>query len=652
MSETDVQRPDDATAGRLDGSALRALAQSPRALAVWALALLLAGFHLHTATYGIAAPYTQRGTHLLGLLLICYAMGMGHDGRGRSLARLSDLVLFAATAAVAAYLWFAFDPRLVLERGIAGPTRADLVVGVLLMALVLEGTRRSVGLPIVLVAVAFLLYGLAGPYMPDIISHRGYSLDRLTTYLVWSTSGIFGTPVAVSATFVILFIMLGALMDKLGAGALFIDLAVALTGRLRGGPALTAVVGSALMGSVNGSSVSNVVTTGTFTIPLMRRTGYRPEFAAGVEAVASTGGQIMPPIMGAGAFVMAEMLGVSYASVALMALIPALLYFLSIGLMVYFEARRLDMPRLDRDALPDVRQVLARGFHLLLPLALLIYALVFAHLSPIIAGVVAIVSLVGIASLATLLRERRLPWREVLEALRLGVVTAVPVALACASAGIVIGVISMTGLGVRFTQIIIDLSSGMLWLGAILTMIACIVLGMGLPTTAAYIITAVLGAPALAKLGVPLVSAHMFIFYFAIVSFITPPVGLSSYAAAGVARTNPITTSVVAFKLGIAGFIVPYVILYSPAILLQGSPWAIAVVSLTAVLGVTALAAAIVGWFLVPLNGLLRVLFALGAVALIHPDPVYALAGVIPMLGVLASRAVGRKGRSTAPARP
>lgn len=600
-------------------------------VAIWGLGLLLAAFHLYTAATGLQSAYIQRGVHLIGVLLICFALAY-RSYAGKPLKQGLGLIFFGLISAIGVYLVFALTSDQIIGRGISGPSEIDFYVGLALMALVLEATRRSIGLPIVLVAICFLLYGLAGPYMPEFISHRGYSLERLTGYLVWSTNGIFGTPIAVSATFVIIFIIFGSLMDKLGAGKMFIDLAIALTGRLRGGPALTAVIGSAMMGSINGSSVSNVVTTGAFTIPLMKKTGYRAEFAAGVEAVASTGGQIMPPIMGAAAFVMAEMLGISYTDVALMALIPAILYFVSVGLMVYFEARRLDIPSIPKEELPNLRQVLATGFHLLLPLLILVYVLVFQQLSPIISGVIATVSLVSIASLFTLFREQRLPWREVIEGLRDGVVTAVPVALACATAGIVIGVISMTGLGVRFTQFIIDFSSGMLWLAAGLTMVACIVLGMGLPTTAAYIITAVLGAPALAEFGVPVQAAHMFIFYFAIVSFITPPVGLSAYAAAGVAGTNPISTSKTAFVLGLAGFVVPYMIIYSPALILIGSVSSIVIVSITALLGVTSMAGALVGWFFRPLNWAWRLSMLVGAIALIQPNPAFALVGVLPML--------------------
>ena len=583
---------------------------------IWVLGLGLAGFHLYTAGHGVLSPLHQRSMHLMGLLLICFLVYGTKPGRKGAAPDILSWVLFLASAGMAAYLIQALQPQAVLERGIMGPTQTEAWLGAGLALLVLEATRRSVGLPIVLVAAAFLLYGLAGPYLPEFIAHKGYDVERLVSYLIWTTEGLFGIPLAVSATFVIIFIMFGAFLDKLGAGGFFIDLALALTGRVRGGPALSAVVASGFMGSISGSSVSNVVTTGAFTIPLMRRTGYKPLFAGAVEAVASTGGQIMPPVMGAGAFVMAEMLGVSYAKIALAAAIPALLYFLSVGLMVYFEAARNNLEIIGPDQVPPIKETLRKGCHLLIPLGLLIYLLVIEHLSPMLAGLYSIIALVTVASLFSLIRERRIPWREILEALRHGAVTAVPVALACAAAGLVIGVVSLTGLGVRFTQFIVGFSGGVLWLAAGLTMI----LGMGLPTTAAYIITAILGVPALEKLGVDPLAAHMFIFYFAIISFITPPVAISAYAASAISGANAMKTGMMSFQLGLAGFIVPFLFIYSPSILLQGS-WAQALPNtLSAVLGVAALAGGLRGWFLVDLNWWQRLFFLGAAGALIAPS--------------------------------
>jgi TRAP transporter 4TM/12TM fusion protein len=576
---------------------------------IWVTAVGLSSFHLYTAFYGVLSPLHQRSIHLLGLMIISFLAYKLHAGASNLTLSYFDWLLTLVSVGLGIYFLWAFRPDFVLERGIMGINQTEVWMGLLLMAIILEGARRTVGLPIVLVALAFLAYGLFGPYLPDFLAHKGYSLSRLVSYLVWSTEGIFGIPIAVSSTFVIVFIIFGAFLDRLGAGNFFINMALALTGRQRGGPALTAVLASGLMGSISGSSVSNVVTTGTFTIPLMKRTGYTPLFAGAVEAVASTGGQIMPPVMGAGAFVMAELLGTSYVHVAIAAAIPATLYFLSIGFMVYFQARHRDLGVLEAEQIPSARNTLRKGFHLLVPLAVLIYLLVIRQLSPMRAGFFAIMALIITASIFILIREKRFPWRAILQSLEQGAVTAVPVALACASAGIVIGVVSLTGLGVRFTQMVIHLSGGILWLAAVLTMIACIILGMGLPTTAAYIITAILGVPALMDLGVPPIAAHMFIFYFAIISFITPPVAISAYAASGIAGTNAMKTGFESFKLGLAGFIVPFLIIYSPSIVLEGSAWSTIVDSFTAVLGVSALAGGLIGWFMMDLPLWARLIF-------------------------------------------
>jgi TRAP transporter 4TM/12TM fusion protein len=614
---------------------------------VFTVAVGLACFHLYTAAFGVLSPLYQRGVHLLGLMFLCFMLNRARGGAKGSRPGALDWGLALAAGAMAVFLLKAFAPEAVLERGIMGPTELEIWLGAGLVVLILEGTRRSVGMPIVLVAAAFLAYGVLGPWMPEFLAHKGYGVERLVSYLVWTTEGVFGIPIAVSATFVIVFIIFGAFLDKLGAGNFFIQLALALTGRRRGGPALTSVVASGLMGSISGSSVSNVVTTGTFTIPLMKRTGYSPLFAGAVEAVASTGGQIMPPVMGAGAFVMAELLGTSYAHIALAAAIPAVLYFTSVGLMVYFEAQRKQLRVMEPGEVPRAAESLKKGWHLIIPLAVLVYLLVVRQLSPMLAGFYAICTLVVTASLFILWREKRLPWREILAALEHGAITAVPVAMACASAGLVIGVVSLTGLGVRFTQMVIHLSGGVLWLGGLLTMVACIILGMGLPTTAAYIITAVLGVPALTDMGVSPLQAHMFIFYFAIISFITPPVAISAYAASGIAGTNAMKTGFASFKLGLAGFIVPFLFLYSPSIVLEGSVGAIILNSLTALLGVAALAGGLMGWFGIRLSPWLRLVFMASAVALIVPNLLASAVGVVPLA---AAAAVGVARRERTPA--
>jgi len=602
------------------------------AAVVWSLGLALAGFQLYTAAHGVLSPLLQRSLHLFGLTLL--SLWLGGDSRREISACPSwrEVPWIALAAGLGCFFLLSISPEQVLERGIAGPTTIEIWAGAALLVLILEATRRAVGLPIALVALAFILYGYLGPYLPWFLAHKGYDTGRLVSYLVWSTEGVFGIPLMVSASFVAVFILFGSLLNSLGAGRLFSDLALALTGRHTAGPAQAAVLGSALMGSISGSSVSNVVTTGTFTIPLMRRTGLEARFAGAVEAVASTGGQLMPPVMGAAAFVMAELLGVSYARVALAAALPALLYFLSLGLMLHFRARRLGLKPARLDELPRARKVLARGWHLLIPLAVLVHLLVVEQLSPMRAGFFSILALVFTASAAELLRGRPLPWRQVLEGLVAGMRVAAPVALACAAAGVVIGVVSLTGLGVRFTQLVVQLSGGVLWLAALLTMLACLVLGMGLPTTAAYIITAVLGAPALIKLGVAPLAAHMFILYFAIISFITPPVAISAYAAAGISGASPLGTGLTAFRLGLAGFLVPFLFIYSPELLLLGGWGGLPLRLAGALLGVTALAAGLEGWLGRRLGWGGRLCLLLAAVALVWPGVWARLCGGLTIL--------------------
>lgn len=494
------------------------------------------------------------------------------------------------------------------------------MIGLAILVLVLEGTRRTVGLPIVFVALFFIVYAIFGRYMPSIISHKGYSIWRLVDNLVWTTQGIFGIPIAVSSTFVIIFILFGSMLDKLGAGSFFINFAYALTGHRKEGPAQTAVIASGFMGSISGSSVSNVVTTGAFTIPLMKKTGYSAEYAGAVEAVASTGGQIMPPVMGAASFVMADMLGVPYYRIALAALIPALLYFLSVSFMVNFQASKKGLKGVDKKDLPSAKKVLKDGYYVAIPLIALVYFLFIRMYSPMRAGVFTIFVLIGVSFFWTFIREKKFLTRELIDSLINGAKIAVPVAMACASAGIVIGIVSLTGLGVRFTQLIISLSGGHLFPALLLTMLSCLILGMGLPTTAAYIITSVLAVPALSSMGVPTLAAHLFILYFAIISFITPPVAISAFAASGIAGSDSMKTGFTAFRIGIAGFIVPFLFVYSPSLIFIGSWWSIIIYTIKAIVGVFLLAGFLEGWFFKQLLPIFpRLILGASAVFLIFP---------------------------------
>ncbi|NQU03194.1 MAG: TRAP transporter permease [Syntrophaceae bacterium] len=470
----------------------------------------------------------------------------------------------------------------------------DVTMGTIMVILVLEASRRSTGVAVPIVAIVFICYALFGPYLPDILAHKGYSIKRISTYLALSTDGIFGVPIGVSANFILLFILYGALLRKTGAGQFFTDVAFALTGWTRGGPAKAAVASSTFFGMISGSSVANTVTTGSFTIPLMKRTGYPAHFAAGVEASASTMGQIMPPIMGAAAFIMAEFLSIPYYKVCIAAAIPATLAFFSTFMQVHFRAVALGLSGLPKSDLPRIRTAFAEGWHHIFSIFLLIYFLM-GNFSPERAVFWAIVATV-ISSFITSMIRKQSPrdfFMLILDGLKEGATGAVEVAAACAAAGIIIGCITMSGLGIKFSSLVVDASMGHLYLALPFTMIACIFLGMGVPTTAQYIIISSLVAPALVQMGVIPIAAHLFILYFGTRADITPPVALAAYAGAGIAKSDPWKTGVSAFQLGIAGFIIPFMFIYAPELLLIGSAWKILTTFLTATLGIVCLAAGV-----------------------------------------------------------
>jgi TRAP transporter 4TM/12TM fusion protein len=481
----------------------------------------------------------------------------------------------------------------------------------LALLVVLELARKTTGWGLVVVALLALVYAVSGPYLPGFLAHRGYGFTRLMEHLYLSTEGIWGVPLGVSADFVYLFVLFGALLDMAGGGALLIGLADRATGWTRGGPAKTAALASALMGSLSGSAVANVVTTGTFTIPLMRRAGFKPFFAGAIEAAASTGGQLMPPVMGAGAFILATWTNIPYPRVAVAAIVPALLYYVALLMAIHFRAGRMG---LEGGRFRTREPVLSR-LHLLLPLGFVILFLAMGR-SPMRAAFWGVVTALGVSFLS---RETR-PTPERLEkALLAAGAGAVQVAAACAAAGIVVGVASLTGIGLRMSELIVTLSHGNLFLALLLTALGSIVLGMGLPTTAAYVVLAALGAPALIQLGVPVLAAHLFIFYFGCISNVTPPVSLAAYAASGIAGSAPLKTAWTAMVLASAGFLVPFMFVYGPPLLLVGSIGEIVLVVGTAVAGVTALAGATMGYVRGRLAAWERVLLGAGAVALIFP---------------------------------
>jgi len=596
---------------------MRLLARPGRLLVV-TVAAAAAMFHLWAAGVAPFTALVQRPLHLLFMAVLGFlGLGVVETRQGRAMdeeprSRLSPVFArwIPIAAATFACVYIAVEHESLVRRSGAA-TGLDLVAGAVALLVVLELARRATGAGLVVVALAALAYAWAGPYLPGVLAHRGYAPRRIIEHLYLGAEGVWGIPLGVSADFVYLFVLFGAVLEASGGGALLIALASRVAGRMRGAPAMTATVASALMGSLSGSAVANVVTTGSFTIPLMKRAGFRPHFAAAIEAAASTGGQIMPPIMGAGAFILATWTGIPYARVALAALVPAVLYYAALFAAIHFRAVRMQLPR--GGALRG-EPVLDR-LHLLLPL-LVIVALLATGRSPMRAAFWAVVS----AAATALLRRSTRPGRAaVTDAVVRGAESTVQVAAACATAGIVVGVASLTGIGLRMSDLIVTLSGGNLMAALLLTAAGSIVLGMGLPTTAAYVVLAALGAPALVALGVPLLAAHLFIFYFGCFSNVTPPVALAAYAAGGLAGASPMRTAFTAMALATTGFIVPFMFVYGPPLLLEGPPLQVAAAILTALVGVSGLAAAVIGYARRPLVHWERIAMAACACLLIFP---------------------------------
>jgi TRAP transporter 4TM/12TM fusion protein len=591
------------------------------------LAIAASLYHLFYAYFHPFFALDHRSLHLMFmfiLLFTLYPFSRKHSPQKR--VSIFDLIFITASAGIC--LWIFFNSSAILNRaGAFAP--ADVVVGTAFILIVLEAARRATGWAVPMIAMVFILYAYLGPYLPDFIAHKGYSLKRISTYLSLSMDGIFSIPIGVSANFILLFILYGAIMRKTGAGQFFTDVAFALTGGARGGPAKAAVVSSTFFGMISGSSVANTVTTGSFTIPLMKKTGYPSHFAAGVEASSSTMGQIMPPIMGAAAFIMAEFLGISYIKVCIAAAIPATLSFFATFMQVHFRAVTLGLKGLPKESLPSIKQAVARGWYHMFSIFLLIGFLV-KNFSPERAVFWAIVTSVACSFIMTLIRKESLRdfGKNILEAFKEGSLGAVKVAAACAAAGIIIGSITMSGLGIKFSSYVVDISGGHLFLALPFTMIACIFLGMGVPTTAQYIIISSLVAPALVNMGVLAIGAHLFVLYFGTRADITPPVALAAYAGAGIAQSDPWKTGVAAFQLGIAGYIIPFMFVYSPELLLIGSFPKIILAIITAIIGIYSLAAAVQKCWIIRATWYEMILLFMVAFLMIQPGLVTDISGL------------------------
>ncbi|MEW6661783.1 MAG: TRAP transporter permease [Bacillota bacterium] len=584
------------------------------------LAIGIAFSAIYAAKFGPPFPAWQYRALFVGLMAIL-AFYYYPFRKGR-LSYLMDVVPFLLAVATTAYMFFQY-PSSEFRGG--NPSQWDLIFGTILIFLIIEGCRRSNGWPMALVAGFFVCYIFIGPYLPGLLGHRGFRFVKMVDYMFLSTMGIFSELVNIGATILLLFILFGSFLVKSGIGQFFINLACSLMGRLPGGPALVAVLSSAMMGTVTGNGAANVTITGSFTIPLMKKVGYRKEFAGAVEAVASQGGQIMPPIMGASAFIMADYIGVPYIRIAAMALIPAILYFLTAGIVIYLEALKSGLHGMQSHEIPRLGTVMLRGWYMLTPLILIVALLIFGY-SPMLAGFWAIVSCVVLSWFNF---SNRINFLGILETLENGAKSAVSVIMAVSAAGIIVGSVIMTGLGIRFSRLAIELSGGELVPLLILVMIASIILGMGMPTVSAYVILAMLAAPALVKLDVPVIAAHLYVFYFGIISGITPPVAITAYIAAGIAGGDATKTAWEATRIGVAGFIVPYMFIFNNELLLQGAAPEIIQVAITSLIGITCFAIAIQGWLLRSANIVQRLIMFVVAVLMINRGTVTDIIGAV-----------------------
>ncbi|MDR2175813.1 MAG: TRAP transporter permease [Synergistaceae bacterium] len=571
-------------------------------------------YHFVTSYWGTPVVLKHRSLHVGMMLVLGFVMYP--FGKTKNITWF-DWLLIALSIAVPLYVWT--DYLGIVERA-GRPNTPDLIAATVLVLLVLESSRRMSGWALPILSIIFIAYGVNGPRglydiaMP-MFGHRGYTWLQLSNHFFANTEGIYGSSVSVAASYIFLFILFGAVMGKCGMGAFFNDLAMALAGHTKGGPAKVSVISSGLLGSINGSAVANVVTTGAFTIPLMKKTGYSKEFAGAVEASASVGGQLLPPVMGAAAFIMAEILSVPYSSIIIHAAIPALLYYLGIIIQVQLRAGKLGLLGLPRDQLPKAWSVIKDKGHLLIPIAILLYLLLFSGTTVIYSAVLTIVATVIVACLRP---ATRMSFKDLCDAFAEGARSTVPVAMACACVGIIVGAISKTGFGLTIADAIISLGKQSLLLTLIFTMVTCMILGMGVPSIPAYIITATIGARALAALGIPDMAAHMFAFYFAMFANLTPPVALAAFAAAGLSGGDPMKTGFAAVKLALAGFIVPYMFIYSPQLLLIDTSFLEGVrVSVGACVGVFMIATAVEGYLFTTLHPILRVISFVGALCLI-----------------------------------
>lgn len=602
------------------------------------LAIVMSIFHLYTAAFGLMMPIQQRSTHLAFVLVLVFLLYPATSKSNPNKPTIIDWGLAGLSILATANISYRFYD-LASSGGRYIPS--DIYFGILLTLLVIEAARRTMGNILPIMSIIFIIYGFLGRYVPGPLMHSGFSYNRIVQHLYLTTEGIFGQILGVSSTYIFMFILFGAFLTATGMGDFFNDFAMSIAGHKRGGPAKVSVLSSAFMGTINGSTSANVVTTGSFTIPMMRRMGYSATFAGAVEAAASSGGQIMPPVMGAAAFIIADTLAMPFVDLLAAAFIPALLYFSGIWVMVDLRASKLGLQGLPKDQLPKFIDVMRNRGHLLIPIIAIVYMLVKGY-NALYAAFWGIVFSVVVSAFN---KDTRLKIKTLLIALEKGALSAIPVAAACAIIGIVIGITSLTGAALTLGSAVLKLSGGYLLSTLILTMFVAIIMGMGLPSTAAYVLTSAVAAPALIKIGVLPLAAHLFVFYFGILSTITPPVAIGAYAAAGIAGTNPNETGWTAIKLALAGFIVPYCFAYSPGMLiLPANPWHLVLYNAaTAFIGVIALGSAIEGYFFQPMKLYERLMLFIGAFALIYSGIITDVIGVGCLGTVLVKQLAGKR---------
>lgn len=592
-------------------------------------------FQLYGAAFGLFNIMIQRPIHLVFALMLAYLSFPARKSAGR--LGLLDYLPALGALLIGIYVVVHFErisTRMVLVDLVSG---WDLFFGFLVIVLCLESCRRTTGMALPIISLLFIAFAFLGPYLPGTLRHAGMTLDHFVEVQFLSSQGLFSEPIGVSAEVVFYFVLFGAFLEKSGVGELFTDVANSVTGRARGGTAKASVVSSALFGTISGSAVANVVVDGVFTIPMMKKAGFRPDFAASVEAVASTGGQIMPPVMGAAAFLMADLTGVSYSMIIIHAAVPAILYYIAIYFMVDFEAWKLGMRPDSSFNMAALKKGLVQRLHLSIPIFILIYFIMTASLMR-----ATLIALVAAFVVSQFRATTRMGLTKVVNAMAKGAREAIHVAVPSAVAGIMVGIIVYTGIGLKFTSFLVAVSGGNLLLGLFFTMIGCLILGMGMPTSAAYLIAAVLMAPALVNMGLPVIVAHMFVFYFAVISMITPPVALATYAAASIAESDIWKTGITGFMLALTAFLVPYAFAYNHALLFMGSYFEIVWVFITAAIGVCLLSMSVIGFFHVRITAPMRVLLFVAAILLITPEKITDFVGLA--IGVIMFLYLRRKG--------